>query len=80
MRGRAFAAYLLAMPAGAVLGRLLAAVVPAIAGWPAAFLAAGAPGLALALLALLVPEPLRGASEPVDGQPAPAPRAGGPQQ
>ena len=66
MRGRAFAAYLLAMPAGAVLGRLLAAVLPEIAGWPSAFLAAGVPGLALALLALFVPEPVRGASEPVD--------------
>jgi MFS family permease len=66
MRGRAIAAYLLAMPAGAVLGRLLAAVLPEIAGWPSAFLAAGAPGLALALLALFVPEPVRGASEPVD--------------
>jgi MFS transporter, Spinster family, sphingosine-1-phosphate transporter len=66
MRGRAFAAFFLAMPAGAVLGLLLAATLPDIAGWQAAFLVAGAPGLALALLALLVPEPVRGAAEPVD--------------
>jgi MFS transporter, Spinster family, sphingosine-1-phosphate transporter len=66
MRGRAFAIFFLAMPAGAALGRLLAATLPAMAGWQAAFLAAGAPGLALALLALLVPESVRGASEPVD--------------
>jgi len=66
MRGRVFAAFFLAVPAGAVLGRLLAMALPSVAGWQAAFLAAGAPGLALALLALLVPEPVRGASEPVD--------------
>jgi MFS transporter, Spinster family, sphingosine-1-phosphate transporter len=66
MRGRALAAYFLAMPAGAALGLFLAAAVPPVAGWQAAFLAAGAPGLVLALLALIVPEPVRGASEPVD--------------
>ncbi len=65
MRGRAFAAFFMAMPVGVVLGRLLAATLPSIAGWPAAFLAAGAPGLLLALVALLLPEPVRGASEPV---------------
>ena len=63
MRGRVLAGFFLAMPAGAALGRFVAAVLPANAGWQAAFLAAGAPGLALALLALLVPEPVRGASE-----------------
>ncbi len=66
MRGRAFAGFFLAMPAGAVLGLFLASVLPPVAGWQAAFLAVGAPGLALALLALIVPEPVRGASEPVD--------------
>jgi MFS family permease len=66
MRGRAFAGLFLALPAGAALGLLLARVLPPVAGWQAAFLAAGAPGLALALLALLIPEPVRGASEPVD--------------
>lgn len=66
MRGRAFAAFFLAVPEGAVLGRLLATTLPPLAGWQAAFLAVGAPGLALALLALLVPEPVRGATEPVD--------------
>jgi MFS transporter, Spinster family, sphingosine-1-phosphate transporter len=66
LRGRAFAAFFLAMPAGAVLGLVLASALPPVAGWQAAFLVAGAPGLALALLALLVPDPVRGASEPVD--------------
>jgi MFS family permease len=64
MRGRAFAAFFLAVPVGAVLGRLLSAVPPSLAGWQAAFLVAGAPGLALALLALLIPEPVRGTGEP----------------
>ena len=67
MRGRVFAAYL---PGDA--GRGGAGTAPrrgrsrTIAGWQSAFLAAGRPGLALALLALFVPEPVRGASEPVD--------------
>ena len=44
MRGRVFAAFFLAMPAGAALGLLLAAFLPPVAGWQAAFLAVGAPG------------------------------------
>jgi MFS transporter, Spinster family, sphingosine-1-phosphate transporter len=66
MRGRAFAALFLAMPAGMVLGLVLAVLAPHFAGWQAALLAVGAPGLVLAMLALLVPEPVRGAGEPVD--------------
>jgi predicted MFS family arabinose efflux permease len=66
MRGRVFAVLFLGMPAGAALGLLLAEALSPVAGWQAAFLVAGAPGLALALLALLVPDPVRGASEPVD--------------
>lgn len=67
MRGRAFAGFFVAMPVGAVLGPVLAAALSPVAGWPSAFFTAGALGLPLALLALLVPEPVRGASEPVDG-------------
>ena len=44
MRGRAFAAFFLAVPAGTVLGRLLAMTLPTVAGWQAAFLAAGRRG------------------------------------
>ncbi len=44
MRGRVFAAYFLAMPAGAALGLLLASALPPVAGWQAAFLVAGRPG------------------------------------
>lgn len=68
-RGRAFSVLFLAVPAGAVLGRLLAAEVATAAGWQAAFLAVGAPGIPLALFALLIPEPIRGT-----GEPAPASR------
>jgi MFS family permease len=66
MRGRVFAGFFLGIPAGTALGIALARTLPPVAGWQAAFLAAGAPGLALALMVLLVPEPVRGASEPVD--------------
>ena len=44
MRGRVFAGFFLAMPVGAVLGRLLARCCSPVAGWQAAFLVAGAPG------------------------------------
>lgn len=65
-RGRAFAVFFLGIPAGALVSFGIRAAVPFQAGWPAAFLAAGAPGLVLAILAILLPHPVRGASEPVD--------------
>ena len=64
MRGRVLGVFFLAMPVGAALGWLLAAVLPPAAGWQAGFLAVGAPGLVLALLALIVPDPVRGRTEP----------------
>ncbi len=67
-RGRALAAFFLGMPAGALLSLGIRAAVPVQAGWPAAFLAAGAPGLVLAILALFLPHPIRGDSEPVDSR------------
>jgi MFS family permease len=63
MRGRALAGFFLAMPLGAVLEVALGA---AFVSWQTAFLAAGAPGLLLALLALGIPEPVRGESEGID--------------
>ncbi|MHB1557574.1 MAG: MFS transporter [Isosphaeraceae bacterium] len=67
-RGRALAVFFLGMPAGALLSLGIRAAVPVQAGWPTAFLAAGAPGLVLAILSLVLPHPIRGASEPVDSR------------
>ncbi len=66
MRGRVLAGFFLAMPIGAALGMILGATFARAAGWQTAFLAAGSPGLVLALLALALPEPVRGWSEGVD--------------
>jgi MFS family permease len=66
VRGRVLAGFFLAMPLGAALGMVLGATFAETASWQTAFLAAGAPGLLLALLALAVPEPVRGWSEGVD--------------
>ena len=63
MRGRVLAGFFLAMPLGAALELIWRA---AFASWQTAFLAAGAPGLLLALLSLAVPEPVRGESEGID--------------
>src|SRR5438445_717347 len=65
-RGGVLAACFLAMPLGAALGMGPGAALAAVTTWQTAFLAAGAPGLLLALLALALPEPVRGASEGVD--------------
>ncbi|WP_250846998.1 MFS transporter [Aquisphaera insulae] len=62
-RGLALAAFYLAMPAGAAIGLGPGAAVAGATAWQAAFLFVGAPGLALALAALLLPEPPRGWSE-----------------
>ena len=66
LRGRVLAGFFLAMPMGAALGMVLGATFAQVATWQTAFLAAGAPGLVLALLALAVPEPVRGWTEGVD--------------
>jgi predicted MFS family arabinose efflux permease len=63
LRGRTLAGFFLALPLGSTLGMSLGA---AFASWQTAFLAAGAPGLLLALLALALPDPVRGWSEGVD--------------
>ncbi len=63
LRGRVLASFFLAMPLGAVL---VMGLGTAFVNWQTAFLAAGAPGLLLALLALAMPEPVRGWSEGID--------------
>lgn len=64
MRARAMALFTVGGNAGIFLGLVVAGVVAEVAGWRSAFLVAGLPGLALALLiALTVKEPSRGMSE-----------------
>jgi MFS family permease len=66
VRARVLSAYFLAMPLGAALGLSLGAAIARAADWHTAFLVAGAPGLALALVALVLPDPLRGTSEGIE--------------
>jgi len=65
-RGRALGAFLLAMPFGAGVAMSVGMALTRATSWQTAFLMVGGPGLALALLAVLLPEPVRGLSEGVD--------------
>jgi len=65
-RARVMSAFYLAMPIGGALGMLLGAWTAKHYGWHNAFFLVGAPGLVVALTALLLPEPPRGASEGID--------------
>jgi len=69
-RGRAFAVFYVAIPVGSAAGFLLGGTLERLFGWRAAFYAVGLPGIALALLALRVPDPVRGAT----GEPSPSGR------
>ena len=64
-RGRMLAFFYVAIPVGSALGFLLGGYMGEHYGWRAAFFIAGAPGIALGLLALRMVEPPRGASEGV---------------
>jgi MFS family permease len=66
IRARALTAYFLAIPLGAALALSFGAALAKVTTWQVAFLAAGAPGLLMALLALVFPEATRGMSEEVD--------------
>jgi len=59
-RGRVLAWFYLAIPMGSALGYLLGGVLGQRFGWHAAFLAVGAPGLALAVPLRFLREPSRG--------------------
>ncbi|MEM9458336.1 MAG: MFS transporter [Myxococcota bacterium] len=69
-RGRMLAYFYLATPMGSALGYLLGGVIAEDYGWRAAFFVAGGPGLVLAGLAVLLPEPRRGG---MDEEPAEQP-------
>jgi MFS family permease len=60
-RARAMGIFMLGLPAGVFLAYLCAGAIGAAWGWRSAFLLACVPGLLLALLALRIPEPARGA-------------------
>jgi MFS family permease len=62
----ALMAFFLAVPLGAALGLSVGATLARAMAWQTAFLAVGAPGLLLALLALTLPDPVRGSSEGVE--------------
>ena len=59
-RGRMLSLFYAAMPVGIAIGYAVGGWVGANHGWRTAFLVAGLPGVALALVAFLLPEPVRG--------------------
>src|SRR5262249_35449429 len=62
-RARALAVFMIGLPLGLSLSSLVSGWLAQLWGWRAAFLVAGLPGVAVALLCLLIQEPSRGASE-----------------
>jgi MFS transporter, Spinster family, sphingosine-1-phosphate transporter len=70
-RGRVLAVFFCAIPIGSAAGYILGGLVDQHYGWRAAFWIAGAPGLLLSLLVLLVKDPPRGLHDAgVDHAPA----------
>lgn len=66
-RSRLMSAFYLAMPLGAALGIVLGPLLAnKLGGWHHAFFVVGAPGIVAAVVALFLPEPIRGATEEVD--------------
>jgi MFS family permease len=65
-RGLALTFFYIAVPLGAAFGYPLAGLIGGWWGWRSAFYLVGLPGLAVALAALALPEPPRGAAEDVD--------------
>src|SRR5436309_8212900 len=59
-RGRVFSIFFAAIPIGSALGYVVGGQVDVHFGWRSAFFVAGVPGLALAALALRLPDPPRG--------------------
>lgn len=71
-RNRILTMFYVATPVGAALGFVLGSVIGQRWGWRAAFLAVGLPGLLIAAVALLMPDPPRGRFDG-DGSHAPPP-------
>ncbi len=70
-RGLALSLFTLGLPLGGFLGIFLSGRIAAVYGWRVPFYVAGIPGLILAVLALTISEPQRGAAEisPSAGRP-----------
>ena len=70
-RARAFSFFMLGLPLGTFFGNLVSGRLASAYGWRVPFYVACVPGLVLALLALRIPEPTRGAAEaaPLAGRP-----------
>jgi MFS family permease len=62
-RARAMGIFMMGLPVGLFASYLLSGAIAAAWGWRAAFFVACVPGLILAVLALRIREPVRGASE-----------------
>ena len=69
-RGRVFACFFAAIPIGSAAGYVLGGLVDKHYGWRAAFWIAGAPGLLLSLLVLMVFDPPRGGQDGITEQKA----------
>ena len=65
-RSKLMSAFYLAMPLGAALGISLGPLIAHRSSWHYAFFIVGAPGIIAAIVALFLPDPVRGASEGVD--------------
>ena len=62
-RGRAISIFMLGLPIGIALSFAVSGTIANAYGWRAAFLVAGIPGILFAIAALLIREPIRGASD-----------------
>jgi MFS family permease len=64
-RGRAISIFMLGLPVGIALSFAVSGTMAKAYGWRSAFLVAGIPGILFAIAALLMREPIRGASDTV---------------
>jgi MFS family permease len=62
-RARALAVFMLGLPLGLGLSYVISGLIAQFLTWQAALFVAGVPGLILGMLALWLPEPVRGAAE-----------------
>jgi len=69
-RGRIMAVFYCAIPVGAALGYMVGGWVDQHLGWRMAFFVAGFPGLILAILVWLLPDPPRGANPRLEAAPS----------